>query len=87
MSDLSERGRRGGKARAAKLSPEERSVIASQGGNARWNRDPELTFLATAASSLSGMSPEARKRIFNYIKAKFPDEWPDNERQWGDESQ
>ena len=76
MSDLSERGKKGGKARAAKLSPEERSAIAIKGANMRWNRDPELTFLATAASSLSDMTPEARRRVLYYLKDKFQAEWP-----------
>lgn len=39
--DAQRMGSRGGKARAARLTPEERSSIARKGGNARWH--PEAT--------------------------------------------
>jgi hypothetical protein len=74
--DEQNRGSLGGKARAVKLSSEERSAIASVAANKRWKRDPELTFLAVAASSLSAMEPDARKRVLVYLKAKFLAEWP-----------
>jgi hypothetical protein len=34
-------GVKGGKARAAKLSPEQRSEIAKNAASARWSRDPK----------------------------------------------
>jgi hypothetical protein len=37
LGAMSERGRRGGKARAANLSPERRSEIASDAASTRWN--------------------------------------------------
>jgi hypothetical protein len=33
-------GRKGGKARASKLTPEQRSAIAKKAAAARWSRDP-----------------------------------------------
>jgi hypothetical protein len=33
-------GRKGGKARAAKLTPEERAAVARKGAAGRWRRDP-----------------------------------------------
>lgn len=37
LGPMGERGRRGGKARAANLSPERRSEIASNAAQTRWN--------------------------------------------------
>lgn len=67
----------GGHARAAKLSPEERSSIASIAAQARWGKpparvDPELRFLTLAMPLLDGMTPEGRERVLAYIRAKWP---------------
>jgi general stress protein YciG len=46
--------RKGGKARAASLTPQERKDIASQGGASRWK----------------GLSAEERKKLMDKVRAK-----------------
>jgi hypothetical protein len=41
--DTREAGRRGGKARAAKLKPKQRSESASKAAQARWRKRPKKT--------------------------------------------
>lgn len=67
---------KGGRARAAALTGAERAGIASKAAKARWDRDPELSFLSAAASALAAMEPDSRLRVFQYLKSKFPKEWP-----------
>lgn len=37
-------------------------------------RDPELEFLAKAALLLDALTPEARRRVFFYMRSRWPDE-------------
>jgi hypothetical protein len=72
-----QRGVKGGLTRAAVLSPEERSAIASEAANKRWGkiRDPEMAFLSHAIGWVADMNGDQRRRVFSYLFDRWPEDF------------
>ncbi len=67
-SEASESGRKGGKARAAKLTSEERSAIARQGAKARWSPDP----ITPNSLSVSRLPSQTSRTAITSSKHQLP---------------
>jgi hypothetical protein len=74
---LRERASAGGKARAAALSPAERTQIASGAAKARWGSvgdgaaEKEIKALGKVVSIIAELEPAARSRVFVYLSNLF----------------
>jgi len=62
LIDVSERGRAGGKARALKMSDQEKSDAARKAVTARWNRFRAAKVASEAAKHFKKRKPRAKRK-------------------------